>query len=123
MRQWESNPTNPKLYRDFNEFVQIKRYGATAMKEAAQPYNKPDYRQKYNQEYNARSGILPPVEYDRPYKGVLLEIRGDKEKMGKLCPKTAFPITLGCAYVHATDCTIVIADDDIIAAQGWTYDL
>jgi len=74
-------------------------------------------------EANRFKAALPPIEYDRPYKGILLEVRGDKEAMARLCPKTSMPVTLGCAYAHATDCTIVIANDDIIRAAGWTYDI
>ena len=42
--------------------------------------------------------ILPPVEYDHAYHGQLNLVQLSDELMAKLCPKTALPVTLGCAY-------------------------
>src|SRR4029453_8542068 len=33
--------------------------------------------------------VLPPLEYNHPYGGVLMITRGDKEVMTKECPKTS----------------------------------
>jgi hypothetical protein len=66
--------------------------------------------------------VLPPIEYDRAFAGVLLEIRGDKQAMERVCPKTSFGVTLGCAYVHERDCTIVVANDNILSDAGWHYE-
>jgi hypothetical protein len=71
---------------------------------------------------------LPPEKYDRPYEGQLTIARGDARTMQAVCPKTAFPITLGCAIRYTKDgkdysCTIYIAEDDILKPTGWTYKL
>lgn len=49
-------------------------------------------------------------------------IRGDGDTMARLCPKSVYPITLGCAPLITKErCEIVVANDDIIKAQGWTF--
>jgi hypothetical protein len=70
-------------------------------------------------------GVLPPVEFDRPYTGKLKMIRGDAFLMSKLCPKTPFPITLGCAYSSPdkSECVVIMAEDGIIYDAGWTREL
>ena len=67
--------------------------------------------------------VLPPLEYDHPYEGRLTVTGGDKDLMGQLCPKTAFPVTLGCARRYNDSCSIVIATDEIIKAVGWTTEI
>jgi hypothetical protein len=65
--------------------------------------------------------ILPPAEFDRPFKGPVTIIRAaTKEGVGKICN---LPPTLGCTLEKGDRCTIVIADDDIIAATGFTTDI
>ena len=116
MRERETDPAKHRhLYGDFEQFIQLKRYGANT--NGAAPMRSPP-------ENYERRGVLPPPEYDRPYRGILLEIRGDKEMMARLCPKTwMVPVTLGCAYVHERDCTIVVANDDILEAAGWRFEI
>jgi len=51
-----------------------------------------------------------------------------KEKISYMCPKSAFPITLGCAYRKPEkgkygECWIIMATDDIINAAGWTKEI
>jgi hypothetical protein len=46
--------------------------------------------------------------------------------MQEACPKTPFPITLGCAqrYTKAGQnysCTVYVAQDDILKPTEWTY--
>src|SRR5262245_46702975 len=138
MREWEANPANPRIYRNYNEYVLMRRYNSGmvpalpnqyATKPAYPTYvpakpEPPDPQTSIRPRDPPKGGVLPPLEYDHPYtKGVLIEVRGNKEKMGKLCPKSSFPITLGCAYAHERDCTIVIADDDILKAQGLNYQI
>jgi len=77
---------------------------------------------------------LPPVEYDHPFNGPTLIVRGDATLMKQLCPKTSYPITLGCQRFIADvkdvvmptplgkTCLIVIANDDILRVQGWDYE-
>jgi hypothetical protein len=69
--------------------------------------------------------VLPPIEYDQPYTGQLVILRGDKARMEGLCPKTPLPITLGCAIKvqEARGCIVIIADDDIIKHTPWTYEM
>jgi hypothetical protein len=77
---------------------------------------------------------LPPIEYDKPFTGKYTEIRVGATVMGYVCPKTPFPVTLGCAVSNikregegivtpATECVVYIADDDILARAGWSYDI
>jgi hypothetical protein len=70
-------------------------------------------------------GVLPPVEFDKPYTGKLKVIRGDAFLMSKLCPKTSYPVTLACAYTSPdqSQCIIIIATDDIIHASGWSVEI
>jgi hypothetical protein len=65
---------------------------------------------------------LPPLEYDHSYGGALMITRGDKEVMTKECPKTPFPITLGCSHEYPSSnlCHVFIASDEILKAVGWT---
>lgn len=71
---------------------------------------------------------IPPEQYDKPFTaGPVIVVRGDEKLMGQICPKTPFPIALGCraSISNATPspvCFIVIAKDDILAAQGWSYE-
>jgi hypothetical protein len=78
---------------------------------------------------------LPPLEYDHAFNGPTIIIRGDATLMKQLCPATRFPITLGCQrfLVDARDvvtptplgktCIIIVAKDEILQAQGWTYEI
>src|SRR5262249_40095526 len=67
MRKWEADlPKTLHLYRDFEEFARIQRYGSTLP-----PSDTPVARTPIRPDHS-RVGILPPVEYDRPYKGTLL---------------------------------------------------
>jgi hypothetical protein len=77
---------------------------------------------------------LPPVEYDKPFTGRYTEIRVGATVMGYVCPKTPWPVTLGCAVhdtqrdseritVPATECIVYIANDDILEKAGWSYDI
>jgi hypothetical protein len=69
--------------------------------------------------------VLPPVEYDRPFRGKLQEIRVPPETMRALCPKTSMPLTLGCAYPtrDQSECLIIMVSDEIIRAAGWTAEI
>jgi hypothetical protein len=68
--------------------------------------------------------IAPPLEYDRPYEGHLVVMRGDANVMKALCPKSAFPVTLGCArrYEKKNYCIVYIADDDILKKASFPYE-
>jgi len=63
--------------------------------------------------------ILPLVEYDHKYYGTLNMNQISDELMAKLCPKTNFRTTLGCAYVGKDDRVIMIASDETIKRAGW----
>jgi hypothetical protein len=53
----------------------------------------------------------------------------------KVCPKTPYPVTLGCAIsnimrdsegritVPASECVVYIADEDILEKAGWSYNI
>ena len=67
--------------------------------------------------------VLPPLEYDRPYRGQMFVIRGNAEQMAAACPKTINPITLGCAVKlqEGKGCVIFVANDGILAKTDWNY--
>src|SRR5262249_43508125 len=86
-------------------------------------------------EVNRWKPVLPPPAYDRPFDGPTIIIRGDAALMKQLCPKTSYPITLGCQR-FLTDiadavtptplgktCIVVIAKDEILQAEGWSYEV
>src|SRR5262245_31633318 len=70
-----------------------------------------------------RAGVLPPLEYDKPYPGTLTIIRADEKLIGERCPKTWMQITLGCNYrnTRLNECTIYILNDELLNRQGWSY--
>jgi hypothetical protein len=54
--------------------------------------------------------------------------RGDARTMKEVCPKTEFPVTLGCALRYTKggedySCHVFIAEDDILKPTGWNYNL
>jgi len=70
--------------------------------------------------------LPPPEEYDHPYKGQLTIARGDARTMTEICPKTSFPVTLGCniRYIQAGkdySCHVFIAEDEILKTTSWSY--
>src|SRR5262249_52544309 len=85
-------------------------------------------------EANRFKPVLTPVEYDHAFNGPTIIIRGDATLMKQLCPKTSYPVTLGCQrFMHIEDgvtptplgkvCVIIVAQDEILQAQGWTYEI
>ena len=66
---------------------------------------------------------MPLPEHDHPFKGTVHETRGDAEAMGRLCPKTMTPVTIGCAKFQGSYCWIFIASDEILKASGWPYEI
>jgi hypothetical protein len=71
---------------------------------------------------------LPPEEFDRPYQGILTITRGNAEVMQKECPKTPFPIALGCARRATLNgepytCRVWVVEDSILQPTGWTYEI
>jgi hypothetical protein len=80
--------------------------------------------------YWARYAVLPPVEFDKPYEGELQIFRVEAERIPYVCPKTSYPLTLGCAVRFNPDpdaplgsCHIVLAPDDVINATNWTPEI
>jgi hypothetical protein len=74
-----------------------------------------------------RTAILPPEEYDYPYEGHLEIFRVEAERIPYVCPKTLYPLTLGCSIRFKPDpgaplgsCHIVLALDDVINRTNWT---
>jgi hypothetical protein len=65
--------------------------------------------------------ILPPVEYDHPYKGKLtVETVATRAQLQGVCA-AAQAWSLACAFPSAdfSSCRIVIVDDKIIREMGW----
>jgi hypothetical protein len=79
--------------------------------------------------------VLPPVEFDKPFPGKYNEVRVGASLMQALCPKTTFPVTLGCAIhntrrapdesvvMPATECVVVIASDEVLKLYGWSVEI
>jgi len=132
MREWESDPSNAKIFRSFSEFVLINRYGRIAMDEiaverdAASGMIVTHHPAAAAREAMDRGGWasvipMPPLELDHPFDGVLREFRSDAAHMERVCPHTSK--ALGCARLFRGDCSIWIANDDILEAAGWPYEV
>jgi hypothetical protein len=70
-------------------------------------------------------GVLPPLEFDHPYDGTLIVERADALTMPTLCPKTSYPITLGCSRHDPIlkKCVITIATNDILGKTDWSFSI
>src|SRR5262245_16928463 len=60
--------------------------------------------------------VLPPVEFDKPYPGILLTQRLPSEAdMRKVCPEPQnFPYMLGCAWKIKDGCLVIIVSDEVL---------
>jgi hypothetical protein len=68
--------------------------------------------------------VIPPVEYDHPYKGKLTVTRsGSQSDIRMSCGPTPFPYHLGCAKLAPEGCYILMAEDDFIRKNGWTPEI
>ena len=65
--------------------------------------------------------VLPPVEYDKPYEGLLIVTRAEsQESVRELCSGAVFRgHALGCRRrLEEGECEIVLASDETIKAVG-----
>jgi hypothetical protein len=71
------------------------------------------------------SRILPPPEYDYPFRGQLIAVRKPAELMKEICPRTILPTTLACAvrFNEGKACVVIIGDDALIEKGPWPYDI
>src|SRR5262245_25302005 len=62
------------------------------------------------------TNILPPVEFDHEYKGVLKVIRGTQDELRNSCPGTFRPgnYAIGCAVRYQASCIIYLATDSFL---------
>lgn len=71
--------------------------------------------------------ILPPVEYDHAYKGMLIvETVATREELRTQCGAAFGPWTLGCAWrstYPADSCRIIMVDEKVMKAFGWRRDM
>jgi hypothetical protein len=70
--------------------------------------------------------ILPPVEFDYPYTGkhLTIETVATREELKPICGNAFTKWTLACAFSYGnTFCRIVIVEESIIKAYGWTKEL
>jgi hypothetical protein len=59
--------------------------------------------------------VLPPVEFDRPFEGVLMMQRlEDEATVRRVCPSSNLGVALGCAYRHREGCLIIMVPDEVI---------
>jgi hypothetical protein len=64
-------------------------------------------------------GILPPVQYDRPYEGDLtIEIVATAEELRMRCKIYDLRV-LGCAFPKEKSCTIILVEDNLMRKRGW----
>ena len=69
--------------------------------------------------------VLPPVEYDHPYKGGRLtwQMARDQQQVRDACPESKFSIgALACTFRYANSCIVIVSDDEIKKA-GFPPDL
>jgi hypothetical protein len=75
--------------------------------------------------------VLPPLEFDKPYKGKLTVTRVDTQRaVMDVCPKTPFPLKLACAYMRSPQapdgswewCHMILVADEVIRSAGYTPD-
>ena len=63
--------------------------------------------------------ILPPLQYDHPYDGKLtIEEVGTVAQLLQVC-KLNQSWALGCAFVSAGSCRIVLVKEDVMKEYGW----
>lgn len=67
--------------------------------------------------------VLPPAEYDHPYKGIMVTtVAKDLEQLLSLCKKKERTL-LACSYRYSTGCLVVLAKRERIEAAGFTVDI
>jgi hypothetical protein len=62
---------------------------------------------------------LPPVEYDKPYTGKLTIETVTTGQLRALCA-AATQWSAGCAFPGKDSCRIILLDERLINAIGWT---
>jgi hypothetical protein len=77
--------------------------------------------------------MLPPPEYDKPFTGEIVLIRANRERMEIACPKSLYPLTIGCAtrYPPAWSrdgkdylCVVIILNDELLKeVSPWSYEV
>jgi hypothetical protein len=64
--------------------------------------------------------VLPPEEYDHPYKGqTVISWKDSREEVRAVC-NTPFAMGLGCAHLRNDWCIITIARNPVLDAAGFT---
>jgi hypothetical protein len=65
--------------------------------------------------------VLPPTEYDYPFKGTLVTLKKDtRAEVNESC-RTPLAMGLGCTQFKSPSyCVIVVASDEVIEAAGYT---
>jgi hypothetical protein len=71
--------------------------------------------------------IMPPAEYDHPYKGKLLRYTAeDQAEIRSRCPRGSFHligVALACTYVWPGFCIVAMVPDDRIRKAGFTPEI
>jgi hypothetical protein len=70
--------------------------------------------------------LVPPKEYDLPYKGTVIVVPANSQKQVRaMCPKTKFNlgVALGCAEERSWGCRVIMAPDAEITAAGFPPEL
>lgn len=88
-------------------------------------------RNRWREEAGKDRRVIPPAEFDRAYAGWLkVERVKTEDEVIKVCPKTWFPIKLGCSYQYGTrgkdgydHCKIIMVADEVIKKVGYTPEL
>jgi hypothetical protein len=86
-------------------------------------------RNRWREEEAKNRRVVPPIEFDHAYAGWLkVERVKTEDDVVKVCPKTWFPIKLGCSYQYGArakdgsweTCKIVMVADEVIKKVGHT---
>ena len=66
--------------------------------------------------------ILPPVEFDRPYRSrLIVRTRRQRRAMKTACRwPPSHPVKLGCAHAGVAQCVVYLRGNAEIRRQGWT---
>ena len=64
--------------------------------------------------------VLPPAEYDHPYKGQVMKLRKSTIEDVRTSCKLPLTMGLGCAWLlTGSTCIIIKATDEVIEAAGY----
>jgi hypothetical protein len=68
--------------------------------------------------------VLPPLEFDHPFKGKLvIKSTSSPTEIKMSCDASTFSYQLGCALRRNDGCYILMRDETYIRQTGWTTEI